>query len=139
MWAVISESVVRHLLALEQAQPLMCCEVWCRPADDDHNVCSLISHSSHAHRHLYRCISIIVCRVIMRLRQILISDSMDSTAGSRSWMSAQFIGNAGAPLDLSVRQERHYEDEDEEVVISVHGNPLIAGLEVAQLEDEWSV
>lgn len=60
-----------------------------------------------------------------------------SESGAKSWISARFMGNVGAPLDLSAHEERHHgTDDDDDFVTYVRSNPLIAGLEAARLEDD---
>ena len=75
----------------------------------------------------------------MQLRQVQLSDTTDNMAGAGSWISAHFMGNVGAPLDLSAHGERHHEDDEDDFVTYVHSNPLIAGLEVARLEGDADV
>ena len=76
----------------------------------------------------HRGISVLICRCLISLRQVRLRD----TEGKPNPL-LRFVGNAGAPLRIKLRdptddpvEEEESEDEDE--VVYVTENPLMAGL-----------
>lgn len=78
----------------------------------------------------FRCISVGVCRFILRLRQVYLPQ-VSTLAESRSlvFISPRLVGNLGAPLEPTdwTREESDDEAEEEDVVY-ISDDPLAEGL-----------
>ncbi|KAF7792144.1 hypothetical protein EIP86_003174 [Pleurotus ostreatoroseus] len=80
-----------------------------------------------------RFFSIMTCRAIIQLNQVKLADTSETGTGTKSYIVARFIGNVGAPLDLSRRDEEDATNEDgsSEDIIYEHADPLIEGLRLS--------
>ena len=80
----------------------------------------------------YRGVSVLLCRFLLSLRQVSLSEQGISSARRVS----RIVGNAGAPIRASLTQAvihgsgsaGHDEDEEEDDVVCVTDDPLMAGL-----------
>ena len=74
-------------------------------------------------------ISIVVCRFILRLRQVYLP-----TSSSEHWSTdpspSRLTGNIGAPLEFNVEDGGDSDDEENEEVIIILDRPLKTSLEV---------
>ena len=70
------------------------------------------------------------CRAIIQLNQVKFAGTSETGTGTKSYIVARFIGNVGAPLDLSRRDEEDAMNDDGnlEDIIYEHDDPLVEGL-----------
>ncbi|KAJ3547620.1 hypothetical protein NM688_g5382 [Phlebia brevispora] len=77
-------------------------------------------------------ISILLCRVMLRLRQVHMTDGTKGSSPNDSIVS-RVVGNLGAPLDFRSRSHEAADDDDngDEIIFVTH-DPLMAGLEQSE-------
>ena len=76
-----------------------------------------------------------ICRALIQLKQIKFSNDNEHGTGARSYLTARFIGNVGAPLDISGHQAHDNRDDNTEESTYVDHNPLEEGLQLAESDD----
>ncbi|KAJ3543333.1 hypothetical protein NM688_g5867 [Phlebia brevispora] len=75
-------------------------------------------------------VSIIVCRFLLRLRQVYLSDGRSEPGGTQSLTAPSIlVGNLGAPLDFGTAF--HQDDVEDEFVdaVLISDDPLSVGLQ----------
>ena len=87
-----------------------------------------------------RFFSIVICRALIQLRQIKFSNDNNHGTGVKSYFSARFIGNVGAPLEISGHQAHdNHDDDNAEESTYVDHNPLEEGLQLVQSDNTSQV
>ncbi|KAJ3551138.1 hypothetical protein NM688_g4900 [Phlebia brevispora] len=79
----------------------------------------------------YIAVSVFLCRFILSLRQVRLSDAQDPLAKTQNSIVSRVVGNAGAPLDIELSRGLPVDpvdSDEEEEVIWITDDPLMAGL-----------
>ena len=78
---------------------------------------------------LLSVISIVVCRFILRLRQVYLPAHFAETFGT-GLSPSLLAGNMGAPLGIGVEDDDDSGDEEDEEVIVISDRPLDTSVEM---------